>query len=556
MSDRSVPEGGAPVAIVGAGPTGLSLALGLARQGVRSVLLERNAATSNHSRAPGIHVRTREALRQWGVEDDFLKAGVLRRELSLHNAAPGRGTLLHVDFNVLHREADRPGLVLLEQGRTEKLLLAAVEASGLCHVRFDAEVIGLKAGTERVRITTRSAGTVDTLDARLAVGCDGAGSFVRQSLGLPFDGMTYSIRPMLADVRVGDLRDAQPWPRLRNTRGGLTFTFRLRPGLWRIIRLDRARSSAGAGGEGGEGGEGDDHVPEEEVNERVTELLGPGPVEIVWASRFRIHRRASPRFRVGRVLLAGDAAHIHSPAGGLGMNAGIQDAHNLAWKLARALGGGAMDRLLDSYHVERHAVVVEDVSRYADLTTRAFLQSPALLREAAFFLWRWATRLPPVRHTALRRATMIDLDYPASPILDPSERAAGVRLPNPPLRSRDGSEVRLYDLLPYRATLLDINPERRAADPPPGSLPVAHVIRIGPGARTDPTGALQELVGGRRGWVLVRPDAHIAWARGDTSDVAAIRDAMERALGGTAGESGEGERPPEPAGLDGHERGP
>jgi hypothetical protein len=183
-------------------------------------------------------------------------------------------------------------------------------------------------------------------------------------------------------------------------------------------------------------------------------------------------------------------------------------------------------------------VVVEDVSRYTDLITRGFLQTPALLREAAFFLWRWATRLPPVRQTALRRATMIDLDYPASPILDSSERAAGVRLPNPPLRSRDGSEVRLYDLLPYRATLLDLNPERGAADPPPGALPVEHVIRIGPGARTDPTGALQELLGGRRGWVLARPDAHVAWARGDTSDIAAIRGAVERALGGAADKNG------------------
>jgi hypothetical protein len=270
------------------------------------------------------------------------------------------------------------------------------------------------------------------------VGCDGAGSFVRQSLGLPFEGKTYAVRPMLADVRFGDLRDALPWPRLRNTKGGLTFTFRLRPGLWRLVRIERGRP------------DGDDGVPEEEINDRVTELLGPGPVEIVWASRFHIHRRSSPRFREGRVLLAGDAAHLHSPAGGLGMNAGIQDAHNLAWKLAGVLGGGDMDRLLDSYDAERRAVVVESVSRYADFNTRTLLQAPAALREAAFFVWRLAMRVPPVRRAALRRATMIDLDYPASPILDLDERGAGTRLPNPPLRSPDGTEVRLYDLLAYQ----------------------------------------------------------------------------------------------------------
>jgi 2-polyprenyl-6-methoxyphenol hydroxylase-like FAD-dependent oxidoreductase len=519
MHDRPVADAIAPVAIVGAGPSGLALALGLARQGVRSVLLEREPSTSDYSRAPGIHIRTREVLRQWGVEDRFVDAGVLRRELTLHNAAPGRGTLLSVDFDTLQREAARPGVLFLEQGRTERLLLEAVGETGLCQVRFGTEVVGLESRPDRVRLETHSHGTAGAVEARLVVGCDGAGSFVRASLGLPFEGMTYSIRPMLADVQVGDLRDALPWPRLRNTKGGLTFTFRLRPGLWRLVRLDRGNP------------DGDDHVAEEEINDRVTELLGPGPVVTVWASRFRIHRRASPRFRVGRVLLAGDAAHVHSPAGGLGMNAGVQDAHNLAWKLARALDGGDTDRLLDSYDVERRAVVVDSVSRYADFNTRTLLQAPAPVREAAFLLWRWATRIPAVRRSALRRASMIDLDYPASPILDPNERAAGVRLPNPPLRSRHGPEVRLYDLLPYRPTLLDINPERDAADTPTGSLPVQHVIRIGPGARTDPTGALEELLGGRRGWVLVRPDAHVAWAREDPTGGAGVEGAVRYALG-------------------------
>jgi hypothetical protein len=263
----------------------------------------------------------------------------------------------------------------------------------------------------------------------------------------------------------------------------------------------------------------------------VTDVLGPGPVETVWASRFRIHRRASPRFRVGRVFLAGDAAHVHSPAGGLGMNAGIQDAHNLAWKLAVALRGGDVDRLLDSFDVERRAVVVGSVSRYTDFITRAVLQTPAPVRALGILAWRLGLRVPPVRTAALRRATMIDLDYPASPILDPDERAAGLRLPNPPLRSRDGSEVRLYDLLPYRSVLLEIGRHRDAPDSgltPPPPLPVEDVIRIGPGARTDPTGVLRDLLGAQSGWILVRPDAHVAWAR---DDLAGIGEGVRHALG-------------------------
>ncbi len=401
---------------------------------------------------------------------------------------------------------------MLEQGYTEKLLLEAVQESGMCDVRFGAEVIELAPRADGARVTIQEGGKSRALDAEFVVGCDGASSFVRNALGLPFEGITYSIRPMLADVCVADERDALPWPRIRNTRSGLTFTLRLRRGLWRIVRLER-----------GDPVKGDD-VPEEELNDRVQEVLGPGPVKVVWASRFRIHRRSSPRFRVGRVLLAGDAAHVHSPIGGLGMNAGIQDAHNLAWKLAYALRGGDLERLLDSYDVERRAVVVETVSRYTDFNTRAVLQTPSVVREAVFFLWRLAFKIPRLRRMILRRATMIDLDYPASLLLDRRARSAGVRLPNPPLRSREGAEVRLYDLLPNGPVILNIGQDRDL----PGNLPVEEVIRIGPGGYLDPTGSLSGLLGGQHGWILVRPDAHITWAR---DELEGIDVAVKHALG-------------------------
>jgi hypothetical protein len=260
------------------------------------------------------------------------------------------------------------------------------------------------------------------------------------------------------------------------------------------------------------------------VNRRAGEVLGEGEVEVVWASRFQIHKRSSPRFRVGRVLLAGDAAHVHSPAGGLGLNAGVQDAHNLAWKLAHALRGGDLERLLNSYEVERQAVVVESVSRYTDLVTRIFLQTPVFVREGAFSLLRWVLKIPYLRRLSLRRATMIDLDYPASPLLDSQERAAGVRLPNPALRSPDGSDIRLYDLLPNGPVLLDVTGDRDFH----GDLLLEEIIRIGPGEYLDPTGLLRGLLGQKDGWILVRPDCHVAWAR-DRLD--GIGDAVRRALG-------------------------
>lgn len=500
-----------PVAIVGAGPVGLSLALGLARQGVRSTLLEQKAATSEHSKAPGIHVRTREIFRQWGIEERFLSAGRLIRTLHM-NPADGGHPLLSVDFSDLDGEADRPGILLLEQAQTEKLLLEAVRESGMCDARFGAEAVGLVSGTDGARLTIREGGGECSLDAEFVVGCDGGSSFVRGALGLPFEGITYSLRPMLADVRVEDERNSLPWPRLHNGRSGLTAAIRLRPGLWRIIRL-----------EGGEAAKGEE-VPEWEVNRRVDEVLGNGPVEVVWASRFRIHRRSSPRFRVGRVLLAGDAAHVHSPVGGLGMNGGIQDAHNLAWKLAYALRGGDLERLLDSYDVERRAIVVESVSGYTDFLTRTFLQTPSIVRTGALFLWRLVFRIPRLRRINLRRATMIDLDYPPSPLLGYRERSAGVRLPNPVLRSPNGPDVRLHDLLPYGPVILDVAEDHALGI----ELPVKEIIRIGPGEYVDPSGSLRSLLGGKDGWILVRPDGHVAWARDNQDDIGA---AVRRALG-------------------------
>lgn len=396
------------------------------------------------------------------------------------------------------------------RGETERILLDLVRETGLCDVRFDAEAVALDTDSEESALVVRRAGIERTIRARYVVGSDGASSFVRGALGLPFEGMTYALRPMLADVRVGDARDGLPWPRFNNAGAGLRFTLRLRPGVWRVISLDQARPD--------EAGQ----VSDEEVRACTAELLGDGPVEVVWSSRFRIHLRSSPTFRRGRVLLAGDAAHVHSPVGGMGMNAGIHDADNLAWKLAAALAGGDVDRLLDSYDVERRAVAVEHVSRLTDLMTRGFVLAPAAVRAAAFLAFRAAMRVPFLRRPILRGMTMIDLGYPASPILDRRDRAAGVRLPNPLLSYADGRTVRLYDLLPAGPVLLKVG----QIGEPETAMPVSAVVHIGRDP-ADATGSIRALLGHRNGWILVRPDSYIAWARSHGQDLdRAVRHAL------------------------------
>lgn len=508
-----------PVAIVGAGPVGLALALGLARLGVRSVVVERKPSTSEHSRAPVIHVRTREIFRLWGIEDRFLDAGTLRRRIALLAANDDRRALIALDFAELEQEASEPGMLLLEQAHTERLLLEAVRESGLSELRFSTEATGLEHDRRGATLTLFGPGGHSTLAARFVVGCDGATSFVRQTLGLPFEGITYSVRPMLADIRIEDERDRLPWPRAHNGRGGLTVGIRLRAGLWRLIRLERGEPATG------------EEVTRSEVAERMAEVLGTGNFEMVWASRFRIHKRASPRFRIGNILLAGDAAHIHSPAGGLGMNGGIQDAHNLAWKLAFALRGGDVERLLDSYEVERRAAIVEDVSRYADLITRSFLDSPAPLRRAAFAIGSALLRNPLFRRRALRRTAMLNVGYDDSPLLDPRRPAAGARLPNPLLTSPEGTRVRLYEILPNGPAVLRLGPDDGSGNVDVG----ATIIRIGPGAYDDPAESLRRGLGTDGGWVLVRPDAHVI---GIARSPEEVRAALEAGLGAAGARMG------------------
>ena len=509
-----------PVLIVGGGPVGLSLALGLARHGVRSTLVERNETTSRTSRAPAIHVRTLETLRPWGVAERLLEEGDLLSSLTIHEASPDSRPLVSLDLEEFADDVDSPGLLLLEQGRTEELLLEAVRESGLCEVRFGTEAVGLEADPDGVNVVTAPAEKDEPPSrtrARFVVGCDGARSFVRDALGLSFEGITYGLSPMLADVRVDRALDALPFPRFQDDDDGLTFGIRLDPGVWRLIRLDVDPPPAGQG-EADEVGEG-------EVARRARQVLGTEDVDTLWASRFRIHRRSAPSFRVGRVVLAGDAAHVHSPVGGMGMNAGIQDAGNLAWKLRNALNGGNVDRLLDSYETERRAMVVGSVSRYTDLVTRWFLQRSKRARRAAFAGLALALNVPAARKRAARRTMMIDLDCPASDLVDPSDRAAGVRLPNPKLQGPLGRRARLHDLVGTGPALIEVTGRGGIAMQGP---PAIRRLRIGPDDWRDPDDGIRRLLGGRDGRILVRPDGHVAWAR---RSAFGVKDAIRRALG-------------------------
>ncbi|MFN3649813.1 MAG: FAD-dependent monooxygenase [Armatimonadota bacterium] len=502
-----------PVLIVGAGPVGLSLALGLARRGVHSVLVEKHSSTSEYSKAPGIHARTLEIFSQWGIAERVLEEALFLRSLTAYSARTGE-PVLTMPVEELNDECRFAGLCILEQGQTERLLLEEVRATGLCDVRFGQVLLDLQQDDTGVLATIRSGDREYAHRARYLVGCDGADSTVRHRLGLSLEGITYPLEAILADVRFGDGRADLPFPRLAADEERVAFGLKLESGNWRIVSgvpANPDRVEAGS------------PVPRELVDRLVRLIWGPGDYECVWSSHFRLHCRCAPRFRRGRVLLAGDAAHLNSPVGAQGMNAGIHDVHNLAWKLAAILAGGDEERLLESYHQERHDLVTREVNSFTDRATRAVF-APRLLRLLALGLARTAAGVRPLRRPLMRRLTMLAGSYRQSPLFPARGGPAGERVPDVELQGLRGSS-RLHPLLGLGPALLFLDHPPVEVDPAFG-IPT---IPIGRDGWIDPSGLLAYRFGECQ-VLVVRPDHFLGWA-GRPESRAELEQAITAALG-------------------------
>jgi len=521
----------APVVIAGAGPVGLALSCALGHHGVASVVLEEDEALSRHSKAPGVLPRTLEVFRAWGVLDRVLAAGTLLTRPTVWSAT-SKQPLMTIDLAPLAEMTAVPGLLFIPQDRTEEALRDHALALGRADLRFGHRVTGFQQGDSGVAVDVEPArGAPYRIEGEILVGCDGPHSTVREALGWRLEGKTYPTRLMLADVSVGPELDGLPWPRVSTEGDEFGGAFRLGPDLWRILGNVAADVTDEAA------------VGRPAIDRRVERLFGAPPRDVLWADVFRIHCRTSPGFRRGRVLLAGDAAHINSPAGGQGMNSGIQDAHNLGWKIARALAGGAREPLLASYEEERRAVILTNVDRYTDLLTRAFLLAPPLLRRVTLAGARLGLSRPALSRRLLRRAAMLDTRYPRSALISGTGALVGARAEDGPVRLPDGRPGRLLDLVARDAALLLFQdsslPAWNAAEVAQivGQVPGLRVWRLvagdvssGPADVAD-AGGLWSRWGARRGSAaLVRPDGHVGWAA-ERPTAAALRDGVRRALG-------------------------
>ena len=324
------------VLVAGAGPTGLLLAGDLAAAKVPVTVLERRAGQSPLSRALAVHARTLELLDARGIADELIRTGQRVSRLSMLGRAnldlSGLPTRFPFVLSTSQHHVER----LLEQ-RARALGAQFATATQVTDVRQDA-------GHAEAEVHTK-AGDTSIRRASYLVGADGVRSTVRERLGVTFPGRSVVRSVMLADVQMTD----PPADRLQLSanHAGLVFTAPFGDGWYRVIAWNRDRQDTAT-----------EPVELDELRQVTSLVLGSdlGMHDPRWMSRFHNDERQAPRYRVGRVFLAGDAAHVHSPAGGQGMNTGMQDAANLSWKLAAACHGRAGDSLLDSYHTERYPV--------------------------------------------------------------------------------------------------------------------------------------------------------------------------------------------------------
>ncbi|NSL42867.1 monooxygenase [Streptomyces sp. 8P21H-1] len=474
------------VIVVGAGPTGLMLACELALAGVRTRVLERRAEPQRDSRALSLHPRSVELLDQRGLLDRFRPLG--RPVPSWHFAQ--LPTLL--DFSRLD---SRHGYTLfLAQARTEALLAERARELGVEILRGH-EVVGLDQDDDGVEAQVRGARGVERARARYAVGCDGGRSVVRQAVGIDFPGTDETLTGMLGDFAVVDAAPAV----LDAARAGGVLVAPMEDGLTRLVLLDPERMRVPVG----------EPVTLDEFRRSLVRLCGSdcGIAEARWLSRFGNATRLASRYRVGRVLLAGDAAHIHFPAAGQGLNTGLQDAVNLGWRLAAEVHGWAPPGLLDGYGTERRPVgraVTENTevqTLLAELALVRHYQRPAAALRSLF---DELLRVDEVNRMLAARISALGIAYP--PQSSGADPLVGRRMPDIALTAVESSATRVYDLLPTaRFVHLDLtgDPESRAAVEAEWSRRVTAVTVTAHDDHAELDGVSE---------VLVRPDGHVAWA--------------------------------------------
>jgi 2-polyprenyl-6-methoxyphenol hydroxylase-like FAD-dependent oxidoreductase len=483
-----------PVLIIGAGPTGLALALWLTRLGVRVRILDKAAGPGTTSRAVAVQARTLEFYRQVALAGAVVEAGV---QVAAANLWVGGTKAARLPLGRLGEGLSPfPYALTYPQDAHERFLIERLDALGVT-VERPTELIRFDQHPERVRAELRRAdGSEEVCEAAYLAGCDGAHSTVREALATGFPGGTYSGQFYVADVdAAGPAADGDIHVDLEEADFLAVFPLK-GAGRLRLIgpvRWDPDREHR--------------ELTFDDVGKRAVGNLKLAIARVNWFSTYRVHHRVAERFRAGRVFLLGDAAHVHSPVGGQGMNTGIGDAVNLAWKLAAVLNGGARDSLLATYEPER----IGFAHRLVATTDRAFT---LVTKQGAVARWV-RTRLVPVILPVLLRPA------PVRRFLFRTVSQIGINYRNSPLSVGAAGAVRGGDRLPWVETgpgQDNFAPLASLAwqvhvygKPRPGVAEICAELQL-PLHRFEWRRGMQRAGLLRAALYLVRPDGHVALA--------------------------------------------
>jgi 2-polyprenyl-6-methoxyphenol hydroxylase-like FAD-dependent oxidoreductase len=455
------------ILIVGAGPVGLLLANECARRGLRYRIVEARATQSEHSKALAIFPRTMEIFDMAGLVDPFLRAA--NRVTSVEVVTASK-TLAQMRFEP--HESPYAFVAMVPQDVTERLMVEALEQRG-GRVEYETSFVSAQQSSDRVTALLDHKGQRFEVTAAFVVGCDGAHSAVRHLLNLPFEGAEYNDLFMLADVETNETLPADQLQLCPSEHGPVAI-FPMSATRRRVVAtVDRAESDA----------------PSSELVQQVLHERGPAGFEVrglLWSSYFRIHHRQVAQLRVGRMFVAGDAAHIHSPFGGQGMNTGLHDIWNLAWKLDLALHGHASEALLNSYTAERRPVI-KQVIETTHLLTKAMGTPNKFAQAIRDRVIPMVSRLAPFQHAFVERLSELGITYEGSPIVE----GAGKRYFDDSIRGGNGIRRRFLLMLGKDAT----TPVADAANRLASSLSDVIALRS-----TE-----------QEGTTLVRPDGYIAY---------------------------------------------
>ncbi|HEX6967289.1 MAG TPA: FAD-dependent monooxygenase [Micromonosporaceae bacterium] len=488
------------VLVVGGGPTGLTAACEAIRHGLTVRIIDRKERRSTFSKALVVHARTLEVLETMGVVDDVLAEGTRFAALNVHTGSHGRRVRVDM-LGLPWGDTAYPYWLSIPQYETERVLETHLNRLGgevEWLTRFEKLI---DHGDHVEALIQRPDGGYETLRARWVIGCDGGRSRVREQAGMRLDRSADGATFILADVRTTARLTEDEGHVFLAPAGLLLIVPMPEPTRWRIIAHVPAPPPDTA-----------IDITAAYLDELIRERAGIefGSHDVTWESQFNLSHGLVDRYRRGRVFVAGDAAHVHSPVGGQGLNTGVQDVHNLLWKIAAVRRSGESpsgQRLLDSYEAERRPVaqaMVRATARATGLLTTRGSARRVLGAVVPLILGR-----PGVQARLGRGVGMLEIAYRGGP-LAAADTLAGKRMPNP--RLRDGGRLhRRLDPLVH-TWVVHRRPGGPALDPDDPRLAGLPVVQLPDAAFAEPVRGLPRVT-------LVRPDRYVAAAGNTVEDV-------------------------------------